>query len=118
MCVCVCVCVCGMLRCTEDVLWFKPVELKTKQGRRGHIKDPLGDVVPSRSSACIDRCLFAGTHGHMKCLFDKPIKAQDTVLMALYKRVYPKWTYSLELPSLAQHWSSGDSPDTEHMNEE
>ncbi|KDR22360.1 pre-rRNA-processing protein TSR1 homolog [Zootermopsis nevadensis] len=59
----------------EDIEWFKPVELRTKYGRRGHIREPLG------------------THGHMKCVFDGQLKSQDTVLMNIYKRVFPKWTY-------------------------
>ena len=41
----------------------------------GHIKEALG------------------THGHMKVVMDKPISQQDTILMNLYKRVYPKWNY-------------------------
>ncbi|XP_045130180.1 pre-rRNA-processing protein TSR1 homolog isoform X1 [Portunus trituberculatus] len=58
----------------EDVMWFKPVELRTKWGRRGHIKEPLG------------------THGHMKCFFNGQLKSQDTILLNLYKRMFPKWT--------------------------
>ncbi|CAL8125495.1 unnamed protein product [Orchesella dallaii] len=27
----------------EDIEWFKPVELRTRYGRRGHIKEPLGN---------------------------------------------------------------------------
>ena len=59
----------------DDVMWFKPVELITKYNRRGHISEPLG------------------THGHMKCTFDKKIRSDDCVFMNLYKRVFPKWTY-------------------------
>ena len=29
----------------------------------------------------------------MKCVFDGQIKSQDTIMMNLYKRVFPKWTY-------------------------
>lgn len=30
----------------------------------------------------------------MKCVFDGQLKSQDTVLLNLYKRVFPKWSYS------------------------
>ena len=33
----------------------------------------------------------------MKCVFDSQLNAQDTVLMSLYKRVFPKWAYCYEI---------------------
>lgn len=57
----------------EDVEYWKPVEMYSKHGLAGTILEPLG------------------THGLMKCHFDKPMKQHDTVCMPLYKRVFPRW---------------------------
>ena len=57
----------------KDIKYFRPVELYTQNGLRGHIKDSLG------------------THGLMKCYFNDFVKQNDVICMPLYKRVYPKW---------------------------
>jgi pre-rRNA-processing protein TSR1 len=55
------------------VRWFKPAELTTKHGLRGNITDSVG------------------THGLFKAQFNAPIKQNDTVMLVLYKRVFPKF---------------------------
>jgi pre-rRNA-processing protein TSR1 len=56
-----------------DVRWFKPAELVTKCGLRVKIKEPVG------------------THGLLKAGFSAPIKQNDTIMLILYKRVFPKF---------------------------
>ena len=83
----------------DDVRWFAPVELYTKYGRRGHIKSTLG------------------THGHMKCVFDGQLNSQETVLMNLYKRVFPKWSYEPVIASGAIKTKQANDEGDEKIDE-
>ena len=56
----------------EDVNWFKALQLWTKRGRSGFIRESLG------------------THGYFKAMFDAKINPQDAVGISLYKRVFPR----------------------------
>lgn len=56
----------------EDVEWFKALQLWTKRGRSGYVKESLG------------------THGYFKATFDGKINPQDSVGVSLYKRVWPR----------------------------
>ena len=67
-----------MFHFPDDVLWFRPLELWTKYGRRGRIKEPVG------------------THGAMKCIFDGVVSQRDTCCVSLYKRQFPVWPEGAE----------------------
>ncbi len=71
---------------SEDVAWFKALQLWTRRGRSGYIKESLG------------------THGYFKATFDGKINPQDAVGVSLYKRVFPR---------PARDWSSAVSVGTQ-----
>jgi len=61
----------------KDVCYFQPIELFTRKGLRGHIKEAVG------------------THGNMKCVFSDRIQHSDVICLPLYKRVFPVFDRSL-----------------------
>ncbi|CAI5755964.1 unnamed protein product [Candida verbasci] len=56
----------------DDINYFKAIQLFTKSGRSGFIKESLG------------------THGYFKANFDGKLTSQDIVGMSLYRRVWPE----------------------------
>ncbi|KAK5116375.1 hypothetical protein LTR62_007922 [Meristemomyces frigidus] len=63
-----------------DVEYFSALQLWTRRGRSGFVKEPLG------------------THGYFKATFDGKINPLDSVAVSLYKRVWPR---------RARMWSAG-----------
>ena len=57
----------------EDVEWFKALPLFSNHGQRGTIKESLG------------------VHGQFKATFEGRVSVMDSVGVALWKRVWPKW---------------------------
>ncbi|PKX99092.1 small subunit rRNA maturation protein TSR1 [Aspergillus novofumigatus IBT 16806] len=62
----------------EDINWFKALQLWTRRGRSGYIKESLG------------------THGYFKATFDGKLNPQDSIGISLYKRVFPRKARALE----------------------
>ncbi|KAH8705635.1 putative pre-rRNA processing protein Tsr1 [Talaromyces proteolyticus] len=62
----------------EDVHWFKALQLWTRRGRSGFVKESLG------------------THGYFKATFDAKINPQDSIGISLYKRVFPRLARAVE----------------------
>ena len=56
-----------------DVKFFRPLRLTTRFGARGRILAPRG------------------TRGEFKALFDRPLRAGDTIFLPLYRRIFPPW---------------------------
>ncbi|KAJ8603848.1 hypothetical protein CTAYLR_000295 [Chrysophaeum taylorii] len=57
----------------DDVRFYKPAQLTTKHGLTANITEPVG------------------THGLFKISLSRPMKQTDTIMLALYKRVFPKF---------------------------
>ena len=73
-----------------DVAWFKALQLWTKRGRSGFIKESLG------------------THGYFKAQFDSKMNPMDAIGVSLYKRVWPRW---------ASAWVPGQEGSEEQLDQ-
>ena len=53
----------------------------------------------------------------MKCVFDQQLKSQDTPLLLLYKRVFPKWTYNGYVPAATSQTLNGGAAGDHDMDD-
>jgi pre-rRNA-processing protein TSR1 len=84
----------------KDIKYFRPVELYTKFGLRGHIKDSLG------------------THGLFKAQFNDFLKSNDTICMPLYKRQYPTWYEKTWNPAAIEPITQANENEENEENED
>eukprot|EP00767_Chilomastix_cuspidata_P000894 gnl/Chilomastix_cuspidata/1257.p1 GENE.gnl/Chilomastix_cuspidata/1257~~gnl/Chilomastix_cuspidata/1257.p1 ORF type:complete len:774 (+),score=372.02 gnl/Chilomastix_cuspidata/1257:1254-3575(+) len=63
----------------RDVKYFRPVELTTKQGKTGNIMKPVGE------------------HGRFRAYFNQPVNHGDTIMLKLYRRVFPPFDEAAEV---------------------
>lgn len=54
----------------------------------------------------------------MKCVFDNQLRSNDTPLLLLYKRVFPKWTYNGYVPAVSSDTLNKHDMDDDGISEE
>jgi pre-rRNA-processing protein TSR1 len=84
---------------TEDVRYFRALQLWTKRGRSGFVREALG------------------THGYFKATFDEKISPMDAVGVSLYKRVWPRQAVTWRPGTEEENGTVGDEVAGEGMVE-
>jgi pre-rRNA-processing protein TSR1 len=84
---------------TEDVRYFRALQLWTKRGRSGFVREALG------------------THGYFKATFDEKISPMDAVGVSLYKMVWPRQAVTWRPGTEEENGTVGDEVAGEGMVE-